>query len=177
MPRIVVLRLGHRLTRDARVTTHVALTARALGADEIWVDRQDEGLEARIADVVARFGGPFSARTGVPWRRALRAWEGATVHLTMYGEPLEEALKRIPEDRDLLVIVGSQKVPGEVFGAADFNVAIGNQPHSEVTALAVFLDRYLEGKGLAKRFQGVLEVEPHPRGKFVKSAARKDPRD
>ena len=29
---IVVLRLGHRPERDARVTTHVGLTARALGA-------------------------------------------------------------------------------------------------------------------------------------------------
>ncbi|TFG70124.1 MAG: tRNA (cytidine(56)-2'-O)-methyltransferase, partial [Methanomassiliicoccus sp.] len=29
---IVVLRLGHRPERDQRVTTHVALTARALGA-------------------------------------------------------------------------------------------------------------------------------------------------
>ncbi|MCG7848715.1 MAG: tRNA (cytidine(56)-2'-O)-methyltransferase, partial [ANME-2 cluster archaeon] len=29
---IVVLRLGHRPERDQRVTTHVGLTARALGA-------------------------------------------------------------------------------------------------------------------------------------------------
>jgi len=34
MPKIVVLRWGHRLQRDARLTTHVVLTARALGAGE-----------------------------------------------------------------------------------------------------------------------------------------------
>lgn len=159
------------------MTTHVALTARALGADEVWVDREDRDLEARVADVVDRFGGPFSWQTGVAWRRAVKAWEGLVVHLTMYGEPLEGALMQIPKDRDLLVIVGSQKVPGEVFEAADYNVAIGNQPHSEVAALAVFLDRYLDGKGLGKDFQGLLEVRPSARGKVVDVGPTRDPPD
>ena len=32
---IVVLRLGHRLKRDERLSTHVGLASRALGADKI----------------------------------------------------------------------------------------------------------------------------------------------
>lgn len=177
MPRLVVLRMGHRLARDQRMTTHVALTARALGADEVWVDREDPQLEARVADVVERFGGPFDVRTGVSLRGSLRRWDGTVVHLTMYGEPLDETLPRIPRDRDLLIVVGSEKVPGDLFGRAGFNVAVGNQPHSEVAALAVFLDRFLQGEGLRRRFQGRLEVQPSVRGKVVTTRAPEDPSD
>ena len=31
--RVIILRLGHRPERDKRITTHVALTARAFGAE------------------------------------------------------------------------------------------------------------------------------------------------
>lgn len=169
MPRLVVLRMGHRLARDHRVTTHVALTARAFGTDEVWVDREDKELEDRVADLVARFGGSFQVRTGVSPRAAIRAWKGSVVHLTMYGESLEEALPDIPHESDLLVIVGSEKVPGDIFERAGYNVAVGNQPHSEVAALAVFLDRFLEGEGLRRRFEGRLEVRPSARGKVVRT--------
>ncbi|NIS35916.1 MAG: tRNA (cytidine(56)-2'-O)-methyltransferase, partial [Actinobacteria bacterium] len=39
----------------------------------------------------------------------------------------------------LLVVVGAAKVSFDVYEAADWNVAVTNQPHSEVAALAVFL--------------------------------------
>ena len=175
MPRLVVLRMGHRLVRDQRMTTHVALTARALGADEVWVDREDAQLEARVADVVERFGGPFDIRTGVSLRGSIRRWEGTVVHLTMYGEPLDETLPRISRNRDLLVVVGSEKVPGDLFERAGFNIAVGNQPHSEVAALAVFLDRFLRGEGLKRRFLGRLEVQPSARGKVVTPRASEGP--
>lgn len=175
MPRLVVLRLGHRLVRDQRMTTHVALTARALGADAVWIDQADRELEERVADVVVRFGGPFEVRTGVSPRQALRTWEGTVVHLTMYGEPLDDALPRVPRNRDVLVVVGSEKVPGDIFERAEYNIAVGNQPHSEVAALAVFLDRLLKGEGLRKRFEGLLEVQPTARGKVVTTRAREDP--
>ena len=161
--------------RDQRMTTHVALTARALGADEVWVDREDAQLEARVADVVERFGGPFDIRTGVSLRGSIRRWEGTVVHLTMYGEPLDETLPRISRNRDLLVVVGSEKVPGDLFGRAGFNIAVGNQPHSEVAALAVFLDRFLQGEGLKRRFLGRLEVQPSARGTVVMPRAPEGP--
>ena len=34
-PRVTVLRLGHRRERDKRITSHLGLTARAFGADQI----------------------------------------------------------------------------------------------------------------------------------------------
>ncbi len=165
-PLLCILRVGHRVSRDRRVTTHVALVARAFGASEIWVDREDRELEARIQDVVDRFGGPFRIRTGVRWREEARRWKGKLVHLSMYGQPIDDVLSRIPT-RDLLIIVGAEKVPGDVFKMADFNVAIGNQPHSEVAALAIFLDRLLEGEGLRRKFQGRLRVVPSPRRKVL----------
>ena len=60
------------------------------------------------------------------------------------------------------------KVPGEFFSdsISDFNVAVGNQPHSECSALAVFLDRLFEGKELTKDFQKAkIKVVPQKRGK------------
>jgi tRNA (cytidine56-2'-O)-methyltransferase len=85
--------------------------------------------------------------------------------------------------KDILVIVGSQKVPGEFFSptVSDFNVAVGNQPHSECASLAVFLDRFFEGKELTKTFEGAgLMIVPQRRGKKVirkvdsESEARKE---
>jgi len=35
---ITVLRIGHRISRDKRITTHVALVARAFGADKILIE-------------------------------------------------------------------------------------------------------------------------------------------
>ncbi len=163
---MVVLRLGHRPTRDQRVTTHVALTARALGADEVWISTKDEGLEKTIRSVVGRFGGKFRIKTGVDWRKAMKSWKGDIVHLTMYGESLSKALPTI-KAKNLMIVVGAEKVPREVYDLADRNVSVGNQPHSEVAALAIFLDRHSGGRKLERDFKGGLTIVPNPRGKTV----------
>jgi tRNA (cytidine56-2'-O)-methyltransferase len=64
--------------------------------------------------------------------------------------------------------VGSQKVPSEFFSeeVSDFNVAIGNQPHSECASLAVFLDRLFDGEELKKEFENAkVRIVPQKRGK------------
>lgn len=163
---MIVLRLGHRPDRDQRVTTHVALTARALGADAVWVSTKDPALERSVRGVVDRFGGDFSVRTGVDWRKAIRSWQGTVVHLTMYGERLSEALPTIGEG-DLMVVVGAEKVPREVYDLAHGNISVGSQPHSEVAALAIFLDRLGGGKALERDLKGRMTIVPNPRGKTV----------
>jgi tRNA (cytidine56-2'-O)-methyltransferase len=163
---ITVLRLGHRPARDKRVTTHVALTARAFGADAILVSTKDPSLERTVRGVVERFGGSFAITTGVPWRRLLREWQGPRVHLTMYGLPFDEVIPRIARE-NLLVVVGAEKVPRDVYDLVDFNVAVGNQPHSEVAALALFLDRVTGGESLRREPEGRLRIRPNPRGKSV----------
>jgi len=166
--RVTVLRLGHRPSRDKRVTTHVALVARAFGASGILVDVADPSLVRVVRGVVRNFGGEFVIETGVNWRRRLKAWPGTVVHLTMYGESVDEAIPRIPRGTDVLVVVGAEKVPGAVYGEADLNVAVGNQPHSEVAALAVFLDRLYGGAGLRSDFAGPIRIVPTKRGKTVR---------
>ncbi len=166
---ITVLRLGHRPGRDRRVTTHVALVARAFGADRVLVSARDPALERTVRAVVRKFGGSFEIETGVPWRGILKSWRGTVVHLTMYGEPIDGVLAQLPRD-GLLVVVGAEKVPREVFERADRNVAVGNQPHSEVAALAVFLDRLLGGSGVRREFAGRVRILPTARGKTVVEA-------
>ncbi len=169
---ITVLRIGHRPARDKRVTTHVALTARAFGAGRVLVDTRDPPLEKTVRSLVRRFGGTFDIETGVAWRRALKEFAGTKVHLTMYGLPLGDVLPQIPHD-DLLIVVGAEKVPADVFRLADLNVAVGNQPHSEVAALAVFLDRLLAGEGIRREFDGRLRIRPSARVKDVVDVGRR----
>ena len=45
---IEVLRIGQRVVRDDRVTTHVALVARALGASKIYMNEVDPDIENTI---------------------------------------------------------------------------------------------------------------------------------
>jgi len=168
---ITVLRLGHRPARDKRVTTHVALTARVFGADAVLVSTRDPVLERTVRNVVRRFGGSFRIQTGVPWRRTLQAWNGPKAHLTMYGLPIEEVLPRIPRE-NLLIVIGAEKVPREVYDLADFNVAVGNQPHSEIAALAVFLDRLHGGRSLQAEATAPMRIRPNPRGKSVEGSGR-----
>jgi tRNA (cytidine56-2'-O)-methyltransferase len=179
MPKLVVLRWGHRLRRDARLTTHVALTARALGASGlILTDIEDEKIKETIGKVTKNWGGIFFFEMGTPWKKAVKDWKvrgGIVVHLTAYGENIQtsDILQRIKESgKDILVIVGSQKVPREFFSEAfsDFNVAIGNQPHSECASLAVFLDRLFEGEELKKSFEKAkVRIIPQKRGKKIVS--------
>lgn len=152
--KVVVLRLGHREGRDDRITSHVALVARAFGAKEIVIaDTPEESVERTIAKVTANWGGAFKAKTGIPWRDFILKWKrkgGEIVHLTMYGQKLQTILPRIRRSRrDKLIVVGASKVPSEVYKLADYNVSITNQPHSEVAALAIFLDRFFKGTELS----------------------------
>ena len=180
-PKIVVLRWGHRPQRDVRLTTHVALTARALCASGfILSDVEDSSIERTVNKITAQWGGNFQFEMGTSWKKVVRNWKaagGIVVHLTAYGQNIQtsDVLDRIRfSKKDLLVIVGSQKVPGEFYSSevSDFNVSVGNQPHSECSALAIFLDRFFEGNELAKDFEKAkIRIIPKERGKEIKSDA------
>ncbi len=166
-----VLRLGHRIERDERATMHVFLTARALSASGVvYSGQRDAELEKRIRDVANRWGGPFEVKYERNWKKVIqnRKKRSVVCHLTMYGININECLDKVPKEKPILIIVGSQKVRKEVFQLADFNIAIGNQPHSEIAALAIFLDRLFEGKGLKTRFEKAkMRIVPKERGKGV----------
>ena len=167
MPKIWVMRIGHRPERDKRVTTHVALSSRAFGVSGIYVDTEDRVLETNVRSVCERFGGDYTIETGVKWKNVVKKHDATVVHLTMYGQRFDEALTKIPKDKDMIIIVGAEKVPPEIYQNSDFNVSVGNQPHSEIAALAVFLDRFTEGKALYEDRDGKMTVIPNERGKTV----------
>jgi tRNA (cytidine56-2'-O)-methyltransferase len=168
--RVVVLRLGHRPERDKRITTHVGLVARAFGAEELLLTGRDPKVEESLADAAERWGGKFRLKADISWKGEVVRWKesgGKVVHLTMYGSNLPDVIDEIRCCGDILVAVGAEKVPAEMYDLADWNVAVGNQPHSEVAALAVFLDRLFQGKELFLDFSGGLKIVPSIRGKQV----------
>ncbi|PSP19328.1 tRNA (cytidine(56)-2'-O)-methyltransferase [Halobacteriales archaeon QH_10_67_13] len=174
-----VLRIGHRPGRDERTTTHVGLTARALGADGVVLAGSAADRAETIASVTDRFGGPFAVETTDDPLAYIADADEAVVHLTMYGLPIQD---RLPQLRDrhrsdgdssdggqsLLVVVGASKVPFEVYERADWNLAVTNQPHSEIAALAVFLDRLYRGEELDREWVDAdRAVVPRATGKRV----------
>lgn len=169
--RVHVLRIGHRLVRDDRVTTHAALVARAFGAEKIYMTGIDQSVAETVTGVGKRWGGKFEVEIVSDWKAVAKGWKkagGTIAHLTMYGIEIDSAAPALRKKKDVLVIIGSEKVPREAYDLADFNVSIGSQPHSEIAALAIFLDRIFKGKELQKEFKGGrLKIVPSERGKSV----------
>ena len=171
MKEVAILRLGHRPQRDQRVTTHVGLTARALGASGMFLASHDTGIVKSIKDVGERWGGEFFVENDVGWHSCIRRWKeagGTVVHLTMFGMNLPDVEEEILARDKILVVVGAEKVPGEVYHLADFNVAVTNQPHSEISSMAIFLDHLLGKEALTQTFSGAqVRVVPCREGKLV----------
>jgi len=93
---------------------------------------------------------------------------GVAVHLTMYGEPYRNAIPTIRRDKPIMIVVGGAKVPGEVFKLCQHNVAVGNQPHSEVAALALFMEAWFGDSGTDRNFENArLVIEGSNKVKIV----------
>lgn len=169
---IGILRLGHRILRDKRVSMHAFLVSRAFGATVFIIhgDR-DSKLEENARRVVRNWGGGISINYSEDWLKTAGEWRSKgslIVHLTMYGMPVENIIESLRRASRLLVIIGGQKVPREVYEASDYNVAVTNQPHSEIAALAIFLDRLFKGRELYRQHEKArLFVVPSPRGKVI----------
>lgn len=173
---IHVLRIGHRPKRDRRVTTHLLLAARAFGAKgATYTGTKDPSIENTVRKVCVDWGGSFEVGYSKSWRETIKAWRhrGRIIHLTMYGLPIQDVINWIREDSsDKLVVVGGPKVPGDVFGLVDWNLSVTSQPHSEVSALAVFLHEFFEGKELTVVYDSArLRIVPQEKGKRVETAS------
>ena len=172
MPEIWVLRLSHRIHRDIRVTTHLGLVARAFGANGMYYSGdRDVEMESSILRVNERWGGDFKVKYIRKPLLLVKDWSnmGITVHLTMYGLPVDDVINDIRKvDKNILIIVGGAKVPGTYYSISDYNVSITNQPHSEIAALAIFLDRYYKGGEMNLEFPGAkFRVIPTSKGKKI----------
>ena len=175
--KVSVLRIGHRFVRDDRVTTHIALVARALGCDRIFMNEVDKSIRSTMEEIIQRWGGRyFDIEIFENWKSIVKHWKnrgGKIVHLTMYGLNIDEVIDELRKCDDLLVVVGASKVPRELYEVSDYNVAIGNQPHSEIAALAICLDRIFNGKELTKQFDDAkLKIVPSSNEKRVLNNSR-----
>ena len=169
-----VLRIGHRPERDKRITTHVALTARAFGASKIHLSKPDSRIVSTVDDVTEKFGGDFIIETTTNPKGIVKNWKGTIIHLTMFGLPIDGSLGDIKKSKSpLLFIVGAEKVPPWVFEHSDFNIAIGSQPHSEVSALAIALSK-INDVSYNKNFEGQLQVVPSGERRKMKNSSEFD---
>lgn len=169
--KIEVLRIGTRLVRDDRVTTHVTLVSRAFGASKIFMYDANPEIKETISKVNKMWGSDFKVEIIENWKDIIKLKKKEAfkiVHLTMYGENINTVQDEIRKEEKILIIVGAEKVPREAYDMADYNVAIGNQPHSEISALAILLDRILQGQYLEKKYSdSEREIIPTKKGKNV----------
>ncbi len=180
-----VLRLGYRKGRFSICTTHLALVSRALGGTRfLLAGDEDNDLFENVASVNERFGGAMSCehiKGSMGWLKRFVEEDagdgepGVAIHLTMYGQPYREVIPQIRRDRPVVLIVGGAKVPGDVFKHSQYNVAVGNQPHSEVAALALFMEAWFGDGGTERHFPDArLVIEPSARGKSVHDKEREN---
>jgi tRNA (cytidine56-2'-O)-methyltransferase len=86
----------------------------------------------------------------------------------MYGINLPDAIGEIRAHEKIMVVVGAEKVPGEMYGLADYNIAVTSQPHSEISSLALFLDRLFFGTELSVTFPcAKIRIIPSRAGKHT----------
>lgn len=169
---VVVLRYGHRVVRDYRVTSHCCLVARALGCRKIIIQGdEDQSIKKSVNDVVRRWGGSFKVEFAESWKNVIDYHKKKgflIVHATMYGSQIQKVESKIRKHSKILLIVGSQKVKSAVYTLSDYNVSVTTQPHSEIAALSVILDRLFEGKELNKKFKNAkIKITPQAKGKKI----------
>ena len=117
---------------------------------------KDDGILKSIQSICERWGGEFRTRYEKNWNSFLEkhkkgGWE--IVHLTMYGLQFQKELPKLQSSlKNKIVIVGSEKVPPEVYQMADYNLSVTTQPHSEAAALGVFLHDFFHAPDTVTRF-------------------------
>lgn len=169
---IEVMRLSHRIRRDPRISTHVALTARAFGASKIFYSGdKDSSMENSIIKVTAEFGGPFEIeyiKNPLSLVEEKKKQGFLIIHATMYGLELKKEVKNLRKDK-ILIIIGSEKVPFEFYELADYNISVTSQPISEVSALSTLLYE-LNNHSFKEDFQNAKQkVIPEKLGKKIVS--------
>ncbi len=86
----------------------------------------------------------------------------------MYGKNINGVDTKLYDEEYIFVVIGASKVPRDMYDIADYNIAIGNQPHSEISSLAIFLDRIQAGKQFLVKFGNARkEIIPNSKGKNV----------
>jgi len=175
---IEVVRIGQRVVRDDRVTTHVALVSRAFGAKKIFMTEVNPEIKDTLGKINNTWGGDFEVEFVEKWKTVIKTKKDENykiVHLSMYGEKISDVQEKIGNEENLLIVVGAEKVPREIYELADYNVGVGSQPHSEISALAILLDRIQKGEQFEKVFPNAKrKIIPTKTGKNVQVKETRD---
>jgi len=175
---IEVVRIGQRVVRDDRVTTHVALVSRAFGARKIFMTEVNPQIKDTLDKINKTWGGNFIVEFIDKWKSVVKKKKEDNfkiVHLSMYGENINDVQGELGKEENLLVVVGAEKVPREIYELADYNVGVGSQPHSEISALAILLDRIQNGTQFEKSFTNAKrKIIPTKTGKNVQVDETRD---
>src|SRR3989344_4634953 len=166
-----ILRLTHRIARDKRISTHLGLTARAFLADKMYYSgEKDSSLESSIEKINKKFGGQFvieHVKDPVKLVKEKKVHGYKIIHLTVYGLSIKTELEKIKKLKNVLIVVGSEHVPFDFYNLADINLSITNQPHSELSALAILLYEIQKNKEFFYN-DALLSIQPCKLGKKVK---------
>jgi len=166
---IIILRLNHRIFRDKRITTHLALTARAFLADKIvYSGEKDNNFEKSIIKVNERFGSKFDVEyIKDPLKFIHENKKFTIVHLTCYGINVNKFVNKL-KNENLIVIVGGEKVEPIYYKISNYNISVTKQPISEVSALALFLHLLKNGKELDYEFKDAkVKILESEKGKSI----------
>ena len=130
----------------------------------------DPDIKNTLEKINDTWGGNFEIQFFSDWKDIINMKKNdyKIVHLTMYGEDINKIHSKIQKEEKILVVVGAEKVPRGIYEKADYNVSIGTQPHSEISALAILLDRIQQGEQFNKKFSDSKRIIiPSKNGKNV----------
>ncbi|MDE1856552.1 MAG: hypothetical protein KGH98_00540 [Candidatus Micrarchaeota archaeon] len=153
----------------------LALAARALGASGISFCFDDKKrvekakISRKMGSIAKEWGGTFKVEFPEDWKE----WIGAKknykkIYLTMYGVPMRKLTYTLRTYKNILLVVTTNKPLKDLFGVADFNISITNQPHTSVSSVAVFLYEFYKEREPAMKFENAkVKVVPTDRGMMV----------
>ena len=72
---IEVVRIGQRVVRDDRVTTHVALVSRSFGAEKIYMTEVNPEIKETLDKINKTWGGNFEIEFIEKWKTIVKKSE------------------------------------------------------------------------------------------------------
>ena len=99
---IEVVRIGQRVVRDDRVTTHVALVSRAFGAEKIFMTEVNPEIKDTLEKINKTWGGDFTVEFIDNWKSIVKNKKKdgfKIIHLSMYGEKINSVQGELSQRR------------------------------------------------------------------------------
>ena len=82
---IEVLRIGQRIVRDDRVTTHIALVARSFGAKRIYMNEINPEINNTVSKINKTWGGNFAIENITEWKKIIRKKKNESVKIVKFS--------------------------------------------------------------------------------------------